>query len=104
MLSFTRRSWLRLAGLGTAATAGLFTARNLAGQQKSGAYNAMSHGSHAMGPVGRVSTEGFNPTTFLRSWNFSDLPPDTPLELPPLDRKPARERYTGKVRPLPSKF
>ena len=33
-----------------------------------------------------------------------DLPPDTPLELPPLDRKPARERYTGKVRPLPSKF
>jgi FtsP/CotA-like multicopper oxidase with cupredoxin domain len=28
-----------------------------------------------MGPVGRVSTERFNPTTFLRTWNFSDLAP-----------------------------
>lgn len=24
--------------------------------------------------VGRVSTDDFNPTTFLRTWNFSDLP------------------------------
>ena len=31
----------------------------------------------AMGPVGRVSTESFNPTTFLRAWNFSDLAPAT---------------------------
>ena len=29
-----------------------------------------------MGPVGRVSTETFDPTRFLRSWNFSDLPAD----------------------------
>jgi FtsP/CotA-like multicopper oxidase with cupredoxin domain len=29
-----------------------------------------------MGPVGRVSTEAFNPTTFLRTWNFADLPLD----------------------------
>ena len=76
MLSFTRRSWLRLAGLGTAAGAGLFSARNLAGQEKSGSYEAMQHAGHAMGPVGRVSTEIFNPTTFLRAWNFSDLPAD----------------------------
>jgi FtsP/CotA-like multicopper oxidase with cupredoxin domain len=76
-MSFTRRSWLRLAGFGTAATTGLFSARNLAGQQKSGAYNAMAHGSHAMGPVGRVSTDAFNPTTYLRAWNFSDLPAET---------------------------
>jgi FtsP/CotA-like multicopper oxidase with cupredoxin domain len=27
-----------------------------------------------MGAVGRVATEAFNPTTFLRAWNFSDLP------------------------------
>src|SRR5687768_2211902 len=73
-MSVTRRSWLRLAGFGTAATAGLFSARNLAGQQKSAAYDAMAHAAHAMGAVGRVSTEAFNPTTFLRAWNFSDLP------------------------------
>jgi manganese oxidase len=29
-----------------------------------------------MGPVGRTSLDAFNPSTFLRSWNFSDLPPN----------------------------
>jgi FtsP/CotA-like multicopper oxidase with cupredoxin domain len=33
-----------------------------------------SHTTHLMGPVGRVSTERFNPTTYLTSWNFADLP------------------------------
>jgi FtsP/CotA-like multicopper oxidase with cupredoxin domain len=28
-----------------------------------------------MGTVGRTSLDVFNPTTYLRSWNFSDLPP-----------------------------
>jgi FtsP/CotA-like multicopper oxidase with cupredoxin domain len=60
--------------------------RNLAGQRPSGAFDATSHGSHLMGPVGRVSPDGFNPTTFLRSWNFSDLPPD------------ARQRYYRETR------
>jgi FtsP/CotA-like multicopper oxidase with cupredoxin domain len=27
-----------------------------------------------MGPVGRVSTERFNPSTYLTSWNFAELP------------------------------
>jgi FtsP/CotA-like multicopper oxidase with cupredoxin domain len=76
MLAFTRRSWLRLAGLGTAAGAGLLSARNLAGQEKAGPYDSFQHAAHAMGPVGKVSTDGFNPTSFLRAWNFSDLPPD----------------------------
>ena len=31
--------------------------------------------THAMGAVGRVSTEAFDPSVFLRTWNFSDLPP-----------------------------
>jgi FtsP/CotA-like multicopper oxidase with cupredoxin domain len=75
MVSFTRRSWLRIAGLGSAAGAGLLSARNLAGQEKIGPYDAIHHAAHAMGPVGRVSTDVFNPSTFLRSWNFSDLPP-----------------------------
>jgi FtsP/CotA-like multicopper oxidase with cupredoxin domain len=74
MLSFTRRSWLRLAGLGTAAGAGLVSARNLAGQEKTGPYDAIHHAAHAMGPVGRVSTDTFDPSAFLRTWNFSDLP------------------------------
>ncbi len=30
--------------------------------------------THAMGAVGRVDTESFDPTAFLRAWNFSDLP------------------------------
>src|SRR5687767_8988137 len=76
MLPFTRRSWLRLAGLGTAAGAGLLSARSLAGQEKSGPYDAFHHAAHAMGPVGKVSTDVFNPTSFLRAWNFSDLPPE----------------------------
>jgi FtsP/CotA-like multicopper oxidase with cupredoxin domain len=35
----------------------------------------MAHAGHAMGTVGRVSTERFNPMTYLRSWNFAHLPP-----------------------------
>jgi FtsP/CotA-like multicopper oxidase with cupredoxin domain len=27
-----------------------------------------------MGPVGRISPDGFNPTAYLRTWNFSHLP------------------------------
>ncbi len=34
------------------------------------------HSGHVMGPVGRVSTEAFDPSVFLRAWNFSHLPPD----------------------------
>ena len=29
-----------------------------------------------MGLVGRVTDTSFSPTTYLRAWNFSDLPPD----------------------------
>ena len=75
MLPVTRRSWLRLAGLGSAAAATLFGARRISGEQQS-PHGAMEHAAHRMGPVGRVSTEGFNPATYLRSWNFSDLLPE----------------------------
>jgi FtsP/CotA-like multicopper oxidase with cupredoxin domain len=64
-----------LAGLGSAAGAGLLGARGLAGQEKAGPYDAIHHAAHAMGPIGRVNTDIFNPTAFLRSWNFSELPP-----------------------------
>jgi FtsP/CotA-like multicopper oxidase with cupredoxin domain len=68
----TRRSLLQLAGAATAGTAGAFAARGLAAQEHSHA--AARHDTHLMGPVGRVSLEVFNPTTYLRAWNFSDLP------------------------------
>jgi FtsP/CotA-like multicopper oxidase with cupredoxin domain len=76
MSPITRRSWLRLAGLGTAAGAGLVSTRRLAGQQPAPSYGSMAHAAHAMGPVGRVSTDVFNPASYLRAWNFSDLPPE----------------------------
>src|SRR5262245_50644616 len=76
MLPLSRRNWLRLTGLGSAASATLFGARRLSGQQPQAAHSAMSHAAHIMGPVGRVSTEAFNPTTYTRAWNFSDRPPD----------------------------
>jgi FtsP/CotA-like multicopper oxidase with cupredoxin domain len=67
---------LKLAGLAALGTSGaLFGSRRLAGQ--TGLPHAvMDHTSHVMGPVGRASTEIFNPTAYLRSWNFSELPPD----------------------------
>ena len=73
--SLTRRSWFRLTGVGAAAAAFL-RPRRAAGQQVHGSYGAMPHAAHAMGPVGRISPDGFNPTTFLRSWNFSHLAPE----------------------------
>ncbi|HVS66263.1 MAG TPA: multicopper oxidase domain-containing protein [Thermoanaerobaculia bacterium] len=33
------------------------------------------HAAHAMGTVGRVDTAVFDPTAFLRTWNFSDRAP-----------------------------
>src|ERR687887_1389930 len=70
----TRRSWLRLATAGTAAAAALARTSRVTGTQAQSSDSAMPHAAHAMGPVGRVSSSALNPTTFLRSWNFSDLP------------------------------
>lgn len=72
-IHLSRRSWLSAAGIGSLAT-GLLKGRVL-GAQSQPAHPAAHH-NHAMGTIGRVSTETFNPTTFLTSWNFSDLPPD----------------------------
>lgn len=76
MSAMSRRALLRLAGLGTAAAGtAAFSARGLSGQAVQ-PHETMQHAAHLMGPVGRVSTERFNPNAFLRSWNFSELPPD----------------------------
>src|SRR5438128_12691025 len=75
MSFLTRRSWLQLAGLGTAAATATLGGRRVSGQQLAGTSSVHAHSAHLMGPVGRVGTDAFNPTTFLRSWNFSDLDP-----------------------------
>ena len=52
-------------------------AARLAGQTPYGSgHPAGAHENHAMGTVGRVSSDVFNPTAYLRSFNFSELPPD----------------------------
>jgi FtsP/CotA-like multicopper oxidase with cupredoxin domain len=73
---FTRRTWLQLAGLGSLGAGTGFLARRAAAQERNLGMPVMEHAAHAMGPVGRVTTSGISPTTFLRSWNFSELPPE----------------------------
>ena len=70
---FTRRSWFQVAGLGS--VAGVLAAR-LRGADTAHSHSPASQASHThvMGPVGKASTEAFNPSVYLRSWNFSHLP------------------------------
>ena len=72
MLRFTRRSWLQATGL--ASVAGSVFAARAGGQ--SGMASHPAHSSHVMGTVGRTAPAGVDPMRFLRSWNFSELPPD----------------------------
>jgi len=74
MRNFSRRSMLKLAGFGAAAGASALNAKALAHQDH--ADGAMRHTVHAMGAVGRVSTERFDPAAYLRSFNGSHLPAD----------------------------
>ena len=72
MKHFTRRSWLQLAGLGSLVTGALHWRPGAlsAGQSLS---KVQHQNPHLMGAVGRVSTEAFDPSAFLRTWNFSNL-------------------------------
>jgi FtsP/CotA-like multicopper oxidase with cupredoxin domain len=73
-MNLTRRSLLRLAGIGSAAAGvGALASRRAVAQLPS-SMSAMQHAGHAMGSVGRIASGVFNPTAFLRAWNFSDLP------------------------------
>ena len=74
---WSRRAWLRLAGLGSL-TGGVALASqgSAAGESDPVSASASVHLGDTMGPVGLVSTEFFDPTRFLRTWNFSDLPAD----------------------------
>jgi FtsP/CotA-like multicopper oxidase with cupredoxin domain len=88
----SRRSLLRLAGLGSAIGAvGALWSRRAGGATGSSAAvdpDVAGHAAHALGVVGRVDTHLFDPGAFLRSWNFSHLP------------EPERSRwYRESVRP-----
>ena len=70
---FTRRSWIRATGL--ASLAGSFVGGvRLAGQGNRQALHP-PHDATVMGTVGRTEPDGFNPSTYLRTWNFGDLAP-----------------------------
>ena len=69
---WSRRAWLRLAGLGSLTSGVALASQD--GQPDLVSASAPDHLGAAMGPVGRVSTESFDPTQFLRTWNFSNLP------------------------------
>ena len=75
MHSLSRRAWLRLAGFG-AATTGLLSARGVRGAQDHQAHadGSAIHNGHVMGPVGSADLSRFDPSAFLRAWNFSDRP------------------------------
>jgi FtsP/CotA-like multicopper oxidase with cupredoxin domain len=68
----SRRTLLQLTGLTTAGGT-LVSARRLSSDPP-GSYDIARHAGHSMGAVGRVSGNDCDPTGFLRSWNFSDLP------------------------------
>ena len=70
----SRRSWLQLTGLASLAGGAAGQLKGLAQSSTEGTA-PHAHAAHAMGTVGRVSTERFDPTAYLRSWNFSNLPP-----------------------------
>jgi len=73
---WSRRAWIRAAGLGSLTGGVALASRGVAGGQAGPEGSGPDHLGNAMGPVGRVSTESFDPTAFLRAWNFSDLPAD----------------------------
>ena len=82
MGELNRRAWLKLAGLGSAAGAAAVGSHAVRAQTNApslpaagGPADTFSHAAHLAGPVGRASLEAFNPTTFLRAWNFSDRSP-----------------------------
>ena len=71
MWTLSRRSWFRATGLASLAGSAVAGVK-LSGQNGNAVHS--SHSAHAMGLVGRTSQDRFNPVTFLRTWNFSDLP------------------------------
>ena len=75
MPPLSRRSLLQVAGLGSLA-GGVSLAKSLTGSAQSvqPVHDSHDRSGHAMGTVGRVSPDRFDPVAYLKSWNFSHLP------------------------------
>jgi FtsP/CotA-like multicopper oxidase with cupredoxin domain len=73
--SFSRRSWLQAASLGIGLGA-LEGVRRASAASDPHAGHASAHDGHALGAVGAVDTSDFDPSAYLRSFNFSHLPED----------------------------
>jgi FtsP/CotA-like multicopper oxidase with cupredoxin domain len=71
-MTVSRRSWLR--AIGGSSLLGAAVATTLKGQTPE--VRPTAEHNHAMGLVGRVRSDQFAPSTFLRSWNFSHLSAD----------------------------
>src|SRR3954471_14963917 len=71
MRTLSRRS---LFTLGLGAAAGAVTLGRRPAAASSSVPDRLHHAAHTSGPVGRVSTENFDPGVHLRSFNFSHLP------------------------------
>jgi FtsP/CotA-like multicopper oxidase with cupredoxin domain len=69
MANLTRRTWLQTT---LAAVAGGTAIAQQTGQDRE--REALAHANHSMGTVGRVGTTVFDPSVYLRAWNFSNLP------------------------------
>jgi len=70
----SRRTWLQVAGLGSFAGGAAKIASRSAGAQQKAVGDEIPRHPQRMGAIGRVSTESFDPSLFLRTWNFSDRP------------------------------
>src|SRR6185503_16644934 len=83
-MALTRRGWLQSVGISSLVGAALGTSLpRQSGAQTQAATagqtpqsHPTSHDNHAMGLVGRVTSDQLSPTRYLRTWNFSDLEPD----------------------------
>jgi FtsP/CotA-like multicopper oxidase with cupredoxin domain len=73
MWKLTRRAWLQATGLASLASSAVGLSRLNA---QVGTATHPAHSAHVMGPVGTISHDLFNPSVFLRSWNFSDIGPN----------------------------
>ena len=74
MPDLSRRSLFKLAGLGAAAGQPRLNTRAPSALGEPEAVRGWSTRRTLMGPVGRVSTDVFDPAVFSGAWNFSDLP------------------------------
>src|SRR5215204_5349041 len=75
MSLLSRRGVLGLTGVASAFGLSRLGRGTVQAQTTPGAASVYDHAAHRSGPVGRVSLDAFNPSVFLRSWNFSDHSP-----------------------------